>query len=494
MKIALFKRKRNIAVLEMDHEWIKIVQAELSAKQRKINQIIAEKTVSSSDDKVVEQIINLFKKMEIHPEKLVISVAHQLAAIKNIELPSTNPAEIKDMVRLQIGKQTPFTKDEIIYDYEILATNAEGYSRVMLAIVHQDVVRWNFKILQGARLKTERVALSSEGLLSWSRFACAQEGVDKPYVLIEVNYDKSDFTVIFKDKLIFCRSISLTPPSSEDKIDEWQSKFIEEVNHSVYAYQNEMIGKEISKIMITGAERLTGSLNETVLKTAFSLPVEIVSQLKNIPESLKSLDEYNVIAKDISIARLFGLALRYPEQKINLIPTELRIEKAVKERGKDLYLFGIYLVSILVITSSIFLGRIYNKECYLDQLKQKVLAVQEKVDELKLMAKETEVVKRRILTKNFSLNFIYEIHKVISPEIYLKSITFGGKDSLILRGTSSSMPAIIEFRKALETSVCFEDVDTKFATTSKIEGKELTDFEIICPLHKEFQEQIAENK
>ncbi len=491
----LKKRKRVITVLEIDGVWLKIVQAQLFGKIRKINKIIAEKIVSLSDEKISERISNLSKELEINSNFFVVSIPHQLVVIRNLELPSTNPAEIKEMVELQIGKQTPFTKDEIIYDYEILNTNAEGYSRIMLAIVHQDVVRRYFKILEAAELKTEKITLSSEGLLAWYHFACGGAVIDKPRALISVGYDKSDFTVILKNKLIFCRNISVGFSQLQGLMDEEDvRKFIEEIKHSIYAYQNETVDKEISKIIITGAEALLEHLNEVVLREKLGLSIEIIPQLKNIPESLESMDNYKVSAKNISLSSLFGFALTYPDQKINFIPPQLRIEKEVKERGKDLYLFGIYLVFILMIASSIFLGRMYNKELYLAQLKREALKVREKVDKLDTMMKEVKGIKKRTFTKNFTLNSIYEIHRVISPEIYLASISFDGKDHLTVRGTSSTMSEVFKLVETLEESKYFQSVKTEFVTTCKVEGKDLTEFEIVCPLDIYFKQQLMENK
>ncbi|GAI08673.1 unnamed protein product, partial [marine sediment metagenome] len=147
----LKRKKRLITVLEINGDWLKVVQAELHGKARKISRVVTEKIASPSDKEISQRIANLAKELEINSDFLVVSLPHQLAAVRNLELPSANPAEIKDMVQLQVGKQTPFTKEEIIYDYQILDTNEEGYSRVMLAIVHRDVIRRYFKILEDAR-------------------------------------------------------------------------------------------------------------------------------------------------------------------------------------------------------------------------------------------------------------------------------------------------------------------------------------------------------
>ena len=493
-----FKRKKKImTALEIDGGKLKIVQSEFFGKTRKINKVIAEEIVSSPDsrdEKISARIKDLFKGLNIEPDSVIIIASYQTAIIRNLEFPSIDSAEIKNMVELQISKQTPFAADEIIYDYTVLSINAEGYSRVLLSIVHQDVIKRYFKILKAAKVKVERVALSSEGLFAWYRFAHQERPGDEPYVLINVDFGKSNFTVILKDKLTFCRNIFVEGLESLSGAQEWQEKLVSEIKHSIYAYRNEVDSKEVDKIVITGAEALTASLNEDFLKDKLTLAVEIIPQFENIPEAGDSLGRDNSVIKNISLASLLGFALTADKPKINLIPLQLRLEKGLKERGKDLYLFGVCLAAILMIISSIFLGKVYNKKQYLARLKEETLKIQDKANKLSGMQKEIEGVKKRIVKRDFALNCIYEIHKIIFPEIYLTAISSDGESQVILRGVSSAMSEVFDFLNALEKSECFQNVKTKFVTTRKIGNKVLTEFEIVCPLGADFRKELIEDK
>ena len=184
----LFKFKRKVKIvtaLEIGNNRLKIVQVQFLAKTWKIHKIIVEDVTcfqGAREEKISERIRILFKGLRVDPDTLIVIVPYQVVAIRNLEFPSTNPDEIKNMVELQIGKQTPFSIDEMIYDYVILNIDTEGYSRVMLAVVHQDVIKRYFKILKAAKLKTDRVALSPEGLLIWYRFTHKESLNDVPGV------------------------------------------------------------------------------------------------------------------------------------------------------------------------------------------------------------------------------------------------------------------------------------------------------------------------
>ncbi|MCX6765101.1 MAG: PilN domain-containing protein, partial [Candidatus Nealsonbacteria bacterium] len=152
-----------------------------------------------------------------------------------------------------------------------------------------------------------------------------------------------------------------------------------------------------------------------------------------------------------------------------------------------LYIMGTLLVFILVAVSGVFLGRMYNKERYLGQLKQRLLGIQNKTKELNTRIRGIETIKDRVYTRGLSLNLFYEIHRIILPEIHLVSMSFDGKECLTLRGQSDEMSEVFSFVSKLEESVYFHDVKSKYATKRKVGDKEVTDFEIDCPLEDKYK-------
>ncbi len=493
MKLPFIGKDKVVTILEMDENHLKVIQARPLPREKKISKVVVKKINGVSENDLVKMVELLSKELKIDPDCLIISMSSHFATIRNPEFPSTDPNEIKDMVELQIGKQTPYSTSEIVSDYQIVYTSPDGYSRVMLVIVHVDVVNRCFRILEKAGMKPARIALSSEGALNWCRFSCQGKRVDnEPYVLVDVDYAKSNFIVILNNKIIFDRNISLGFSQSVEDIDKWQKDFIEEVNRSTYAYQNEMVHKDISKIVISGAERLTTKLNDNLLKESFNLPVEIVGQFKNIPASKETVELYGGDLKDISLSSLIGLALIHGKERINLLPQEIKLERSMKKRAKDLYLLGILLALILISIFSVFLEKFYNRERYLGQLKNKILSTRDDADNLDLMKKKMKIIRARSDTKASILNILYEVYNVISPDMYLVSINFDGRHTLTLRGSSSVMAEVFKFVNELEKSEYFENVKTKYVSKTIVEGEESAEFEIICPLSASLQRLLRE--
>ncbi len=483
------KQKSWVTVFQMDNTFLRLIQVEQSQHGKKVSNIKLLETGSLTDDELAKEIADLAGRLKIEPHYLIILIPRHLITTRNLELPSVNSLEIKGMIELQIGKQTPYASEEIIWDYQVLGSNADGYSRVQLVIVHRDVMERYFKILETAGFKGQKAGFSSEGLLNWSRLIYQEKNFSgKAQVLIEVDYDTSDFEVILDDKLVFGRSLSVGFSQPSGRSEEWLKKFAQEVNHSIYVYQAETSGKEINKVIISKPKMAGDRLDQSILEKEFGLPVEIVDQFSNIPMTEEAVKLYNkIIRTDLSFSALVGSAFAFGEQEINLIPQELQISKAVKEKGKDLYLMGIFLVFILVAVSGIFLGRTYNKERYLGQLSKRLNEIKNKTKELNGMIRVVETIKERISTRGLVLNLIYEVHQVISPEIHLVSISFDGKEFLVLRGESNLMSEVFAFINKLEESKYFQDVKSKYATKRIVENKEITEFEISCSLENKYK-------
>jgi len=488
----LQKQEKITTVFQIDSNWLRIIQVKQLKRQKMISRIKAVEIASLSDENISLKISNLLADLKVNSRYLILSVPRHLTTTRNLDLPSANHAEIKDMIELQIGKQTPYASDEVIKDYQILGSNADGYSKVLLVIVHRDIVGRYFKILEASGLKVQKVSFSSEGLLNWRSLVYKEKvPAEKAQILIEVDYDASDFEVVLNDKLVFGRSISLGFSQFPGQLELWQQKFVEEVNHSIYAYQNELMGKEIDRIIISRPRLVGDSLDQAVLEKEFGLAVEIIDQFKDVTFTEEGLSSYNnLVRTDLSYAGLVGLGLPASEHKIDLVPQEHLIGKAVKEKGKDLYLMGILLVFTLVAFSGVFLGRMYNKERYLGQLKQRLGEIQNKTKELNNMIRGMETIKDRVQTRGMSLNLFYEVHRLIPPEVHLVSLSFDGKEELTLRGQANEMSEVFNFVSKLEESPYFQDVKSKYATKRKVEDKEITDFEISCPLTDKYK--IAE--
>ena len=482
---SLFKKRKKVnTVLEISENYIKMAQRVILGKEKVINKIRVEKIKGLNIKEIISFIRDWTKEGKINSKELVISIPSGRVITKNLTLPSIDLAEINGMMDLQVGKLTPFTKNEIIFDYKVIETNVEGYSHVVVAIVQKDIIERYFMIIEGAGLQLEKINLSSVGMIEWYNLTVGQDKKEEPYVLIDIDYDKSDFAIILGDIPIFSRTVSLGGGKGSEDIIQWQDKFVSKLKNIINSYHNEIVDKELSGIVIGGAENFIARLDKNYLAKTSGLDVDILMPVKEIFITDECLGEYrNDLDKNKgSIPSILGLAMSFGAEQFNFISQEKKEEKAVKDRGKDLYFLGIYLVFMVLTISSIILGRMYIGDRYIQRLEREISSIQNKADEVSSMLRKIKIIKQRKRIKNYSLDIIYQVYQAIPPEIFLVSVSLVGEDSLAIRGTANMMAEVFKFVGKLEGSGYFENVKTKYATKHKIGNKELTDFEISCPL------------
>lgn len=494
MKTNLFNKIGSIVtVLEIGKEWLKVVQAEHSKAGNKISYLEAIEVSSATDEEVIEKISELSKRNKIDSNKLLILIPHDMVSVKNLNLPSTNQPEIEDMIDLQIGKQTPYSSNEIIKGYLTSESYMSGYSRVMLAIAHRNLVQRYFKLIEGVGLAIKKIGFSTEGLLAWKHFAYDQNlASNKSIALIDIDCRVVDFEIVAGGNTIFSRSLKMETPESLSSSEAWQDKFVEEAARSIYAYQNEVVGYEVTEIVISAGLSIKQRLNKELLRKKLGLPVKIIDQLDPVPKTNKAVSLYDSLSKkDLSFASLFGSALFFGKQKINFMPQEIKMERSFQERGKDIYRIGITSVFILVLISSLFFGRVYNKSRYLNQLNARLSEIEDEARVLNNMLSQTILIKERLNTRSFTLDLIYEVYKAIPADLYLTAMVFDGKESLNFRGNSNTMSEVFNFAEELEKSEYFKNITVERATQRSQGGKDLVNFEILCPIEAKYRNIVS---
>ena len=84
-------------------------------------------------------------------------VSASLAITKNIEIPSCDHAEIREIISLQSRAGTPpYSREEIIVDYVDLGAYKNSYTKILLVIVARNIVKRHYETLSKAGLKPEK--------------------------------------------------------------------------------------------------------------------------------------------------------------------------------------------------------------------------------------------------------------------------------------------------------------------------------------------------
>ena len=213
---------KSVVVIEVGGRWLKMARVDFSRGGVKMSRL---HTARHDGDLAVvpEMISQAAVKLKLSRETVISYLPRQVVSVRLLDLPSSDPQEVSDMVDLQIGKQTPYSRDEIVSGYRVIGSDGTGYTRVLLGIVQRSLVRQRFGLLEAAGLNVDRMSISSEGLVSWH----AANSVEPPAapgeadVVIDLDSGHADFMVIEDGQLRFTRSILVGADELTQEAEEW---------------------------------------------------------------------------------------------------------------------------------------------------------------------------------------------------------------------------------------------------------------------------------
>jgi Tfp pilus assembly PilM family ATPase len=465
------KAKKTSVALQVSAGYVKLCEASFYQKSP-VCRLISRPLSSKNDDEISGEIKELFDKFNIRRRRVLLNIPRSLVMARLVSLPSTNDAEIKNMVKMESLKQVPYSGDEIITGFRITEKLKNGYSNVLMALAQSDIINRFINILKGAGLSVEKIALGSESLFGWfsmSEKRIIKEEKSENIALINVDSEYTEMDILENGNLVFTRSFSYA-----GKHYPYTKEIIDEIQKSIVVCQRERnIG--VDKIFISGADARTKEI-EPILKENINLPLEVMPQAQHV-----ELDEN--IEGDLnttSFIELIGLSSREESIKINLLPEKLQEEKEFRLLKKHLARALILFACIILISTGLIAKKLFDKARYLALLERRIKAVEPMVNKATRMKEDIGIIKRQIRKKPLAIDVLAEIYKVTPGSISFYLIDYESNKSLTLKGSAPSLSVIIEFIHALEDSKHFENIKLKYTAKRKLRGKQITEFEIKC--------------
>lgn len=465
-------RGKPIVIIEIGNDWLKILECNPLSQTNFITKASFMK-LSQIKESVSDAISKIFRDLKLNKNTVLACIPRHLVTVRILELPSTDPKEIADMIELQIGKQTPYAKEEIVFSHRIIDAEREGYTKVMLVIAMRSLIKERVVALEKVGIDARRACLSSEGVYSWFG------GVELPrlqddsgaIIIVDIDSNYSDFIVVYKGRFSFTKNILIGANNLIDEGERYQEKFVDELRRSIDLYYEEAKGLRAAKLFLLGASKNIPDL-ANILSARLDIPCQILDTAKFI-----RIEED---CKFISATPLVGLAMKYNALQFDLMPNEMRIKKRVEEKKKYLTMAGILFIAIFTMLTFLLFIHIYNKNTYKAQLEDKLAKIKDGAQGIDRMRRLITLGQERLDANGDCLAMLSGLYEVMPKEIYLTSVDIERKKQLTIKGRAPVMSDVFKFVGVLESSHYFKNVKNTYATTKKEDNYEYTDFEIIC--------------
>jgi Tfp pilus assembly PilM family ATPase len=470
-------------MVEIGNDWLKLAHVVPMRRGVSIPHLHLEK-IGSRRSAVAKSISAVLKSLKLTKLDVVGCLPRQMVNVRMLELPSVTPEEIRDMIDLQVGKQTPYSKKEIVHDYKVMSSESTGYSRAMLVIVQRTVLRERFNILEEAGIDVARMSVSTEGLFNWYAHSMPPGQNESALVLLDIDSFYSDLAVMAEGRLIFTRSILVGANHLLGEYDKWKDKFVREVSRSLEICQAESRNVDVGKVFLTGAgvnvRDLVGLLGERLrIQTETRDCLTSVKKMSRTP----SLKDPNY--QPVSLTPLVGMAIAPESLELNLVPDTVKLRKDVVRKARSMTTFGILIMTVMVAASMYANVKVGLTRNNLTNLKTELEILGPEGDRVERMRRIVTGIQARNEPRFSPYNLFYVIRLKTPDTIKFDSMDLDiDKKRVTLAGLGDTWQSIRTLIDNLEKTSVFVDVK-EVSSATKDENSDKYKFQIVGSLEKQ---------
>ena len=394
-------------------------------------------------------LINAFiSKYNLKKEKVFLSIPREKTVVRFITLPATTKENLRKVVEYEVPKFTPFEKEEIYFDCQILKEEKEELHLVAVFIKKIEL-DFYLTLLKTIGIEPVSIQIPPIGALNLFYY---QNGPQTEQISVLLEVAKSFFEMNLIQKKIWRESFHMPLPQEdrESKIlKTFKQSGLEEgsiPNATFYIY-----GWEGDEALLTR------------LKEANSLKAILPPPLHRIDVGNKEPHELHKIFGSLGIP-LQGL-INAPFQ-LNLLPIEMR--KKVRRIGKPLFVVLSLLALLLALSWGT--GAFFHYRNELDAINSEIRTRKPEVETIEGLQKKNGVFQKEISEMEkiksgepSKIAILNELTQLLPNTVWIWNLKYDGKE-IEMNGYADSASDLIPL---IDKSPLFERVEFSAPVTKE---------------------------
>lgn len=300
------------------------------------------------------------------PNRAFITVIprHQ-ATLRILTLPSREPDEIASMVALASEELAPYPREQLVLRHHILGSLPSGESRVLVVLVHQDVIKQQVERLREAGLEPAQILFSTACLHAAAASTTAPSG---RYALACVSDNALEVMVTENGTLEFSRGVAHHGPWGLDN-EAGRKALGYEIRDALAAYRRESEEEAGLDLLYVTGDRINAEVLAALASPAGKpcRPATFAHDALTGPE-----DAFGVPAVAVGAALA---ACGRAAMPFDFLPPTLLQHRALREFQSNFRRVGVLVGVVLLLLLTAFGQSVYQRMTLIKELRARAEAI-----------------------------------------------------------------------------------------------------------------------
>jgi Type IV pilus assembly protein PilM len=487
-----------ISILQFDERHISLLRVRRAGKGIEVLASCVEPGTSPAgeEDRPIEGALRDFVKRHglARDEVHTVLPRHDMTT-RLLTLPSDDLDEIAGMVRLNVGEYVPYPLEELVVDQCILGHEG-GYSRVLAAFAHRDIVEAHVALLQQAGIEPHEIYLSSACMAS-----AAIAGLDddqERYALVNMASGGLEVLVCKSGTVEYGRGIA-TPEGWdrwETEPDQVAAELASEVRASLAAQRRDSDDGGPVTAVYLASESVDVSGPAEMLARETGLPCCPASFAFHLIESgVEGLHGLPLVSLGAALTALGKAAVT-----ISLTPESLaQVRRHAAARRTMIRWSG--LAAALVLTVSCLYGQaVWQRQAYLAELDARLTDVKPAAEIVEVKERQLAQLRHRVGRDSSALWLLARLSELApSSGLNITRFSFIHDTRIVVEGRAETDYLVHQFTEALRDAGAegipwFENAQEGQLKKVREASQTLYQYEIIIPFASEEDAGFSEDE
>ncbi len=429
------------------------------------------------------------KQHKLGGEEVYSVLPRHAMTARLLNLPSHDPAEIKQMIRLTAEEYVPFALRDLVTDVCQLEKLGDGHSLALAVFAQREYVEQHIELLRGAGVEPQSVYMRTACLAS----VAAAAGVDgERWGLVHLAKDGLEVLVFHYRALVFSRGVGTSRDWSVLAEDgEASEELCLETRATLSSYKRESEdGLGVEDLYVAADGLAPDAAIETL-----SPEVTAVCQPFTLPDKLIARGKEHVDGVPLSSLGAALTAQGRARAVIDLTPDSLLQTRGHQALPRQVLVAAGLVLAALLSLGGAFAHKYYQNEAYIQELESRARSMAPKAESLMEKQRQLLVLQRAVNQSGGVLECLRLIIDAAPQDMNISEFAYR-PEGILVKGRAETGSIVDQFSENIReigrtTQPLLELARITGRKNEQEKGQAVVGYEITIPFPLEGEEGAA---